>query len=236
MTEKRVQQGISEEILFEYYRKTKDEKIRDEIFNRYVYIAQIIAKRFCGRGIDYDDLYQVACIGLLLAIERFDTSKGVKFTSFATPTVSGEIKRYFRDKGNFIRVPRRLYEIFSKAHRIRLANSAVSTSDSVGDGGTEEAMPQVISIENELLGNDIKFEHTLGHTDDGFLMVEDKDFVSRCMEALSENEREFVYKRYYEEKTQKQIASDMGVSQMCISRMERKVLKRLRDMYFKDDV
>ena len=230
MEEKRAVWTASDTELFEQYKKTKDTAVRNEIIDRYTYLAEIMAKRFSGRGIDYDDLYQVACIGLLYAVERFDVSKGLKFTTFATPTITGEIKRYFRDKGNFIRVPRRLYEIFSKAHRIRVAN------------GGEQAecipnaiLPQVISIEREIMdGEEIRFEHTLGRTDDGFLMVEEKDFVENCMRELSENEREFIQKRYYGEQSQKQIAADMGVSQMCVSRLERKLLKKLRDMYFKE--
>ena len=173
----------------------------------------------------------MACIGLLYAVERFDVSKGVKFTTFAAPTVVGEIKKYFRDKGNFIRVPRRLYEIFSKAHRIHMANAAEQEN-----AKNDTVLPQMVSIESEILGDDIRFENILGQTDEGFLLVEDKDFVDNCMRLLSEDERRFVHKRYYEEKSQKQIASDMGVSQMCISRMERRLLKKLRNMYFKESV
>lgn len=220
----------TEKELFEAYKKTGDMELRNVLVDRYSYLAQILAKRFSGRGIDYDDLYQVACIGLLYAVERFDPSKGVKFTTFATPTISGEIKRYFRDKGNFIRVPRRLYEIFSKAHRIRVASGGDAVENS-----PREAMPQVISIERELLnGDDMRFEHTLGQTDEGFLMVEEKDFVENCLKELNEEERQFIQKRYYEEQSQKQIAAYLGVSQMCVSRLERKLLKKLRDMYFKE--
>ncbi len=219
---------ISEKELFEKYRKTGDVQIRNEIVDRYTYVARIIAKRFKGRGIDYDDLYQVACLGLLYAAERFDESKGIKFASFATPTISGEIKHYFRDKGNFIRVPRKLYEMFVRADKIHEANKQQP------DDGEEAFLPRTVSLEQEILGDDIRFSHILGKSDDGFLIVENKDFADRCLKSLGENEREFVHKRYYEEKSQKQIASDMGVSQMYISRMERRVLKRLRDMYFKD--
>lgn len=224
--EKRIQPPENE--LFEQYRKTRDPALRNALINRYIYIAEILAKRFSGKGIDYDDLFQVACLGLLYAVERFDPGMGVKFNTFATPTVSGEIKRYFRDKGNFIRVPRRLYEIFAKADRIRRAN------------GGEEApartavLPSVISLDQELMNTeDMRLEHTLGSDDDGFLMVEDKDFVEDCMRQLSEDENEFIRRRYYQEQTQKQIAGHMGISQMCVSRMERRVLEKIKKMYFK---
>ncbi|MBE7026822.1 MAG: sigma-70 family RNA polymerase sigma factor [Ruminococcaceae bacterium] len=231
MEQQAAKDKLTEQMLFERYRKTKDTVLRNEIIDRYTYVAQIAAKRFCGRGIDYDDLYQVACIGLLYAVERFDVSKGVRFTTFAAPTIIGEIKKYFRDKGNFIRVPRRLYEIFSKAHRIHMANSGEND-----DAKSDEAPLQIVSIESEILGDDIRFENILGQTDEGFLLVEDKDFVDNCMRLLGEDERSFVHKRYYEEKSQKQIAIDMGVSQMCISRMERRLLKKLRNMYFKESI
>ena len=225
--EKQTCKDINEDVLFEEYKKTKNIQIRNEIVGRYTYIAKLIAKKFSGRGIDYDDLYQVACLGLLYAVERFDISKGIKFTSYAVPTVSGEIKRYFRDKGNFIRVPRKLYEMFVKADRIHEANK-------MGDDKSELCIPRAVSIEGELVCEDIRYFHILGQTDEGFLVVENKDFAQRCLKSLEDREREFVHKRFYEEKSQKQIAEDMGVSQMHISRMERRVLKRLRDMYFAD--
>ena len=230
MTQQNANEKLAEQTLFLRYQQTKDNAIRNEIIDKYTYIANIAAKRFSGRGIDYDDLYQVACIGLLYAVERFDVSRGVKFATFAAPTVVGEIKKYFRDKGNFIRVPRRLYEIFSKAHRIHMANNPEMESIK-----NDVLLPQIISIESEILGDDMRFENVLGQTDEGFLFVEDKDFIDKCMSLLSEDERRFVHKRYYEEKSQKQIALDMGVSQMCISRMERRLLKKLRNMYFKEN-
>lgn len=221
--------SLTDKELFKIYKQTKDTKVRDIIIERYTYVAQVIAKHFCGRGIEYEDLYQVGCIGLLLAAERFDAEKGVKFTTFATPTISGEIKRYFRDKGNFIRVPRRLYEIFSRANRIHMANLAESK-----DEKSDAVLPKVVSFEQEFMGEEMQIANTLGQSDDGFLMVEERDFVERCMEILDEREKEFAIGRYYDEKTQKQLAEQMGVSQMQISRMEKKVLKKLRDMYFKD--
>lgn len=221
---------VCDATLFEEYKKTGDTQIRNEIVDRYTYIARLIAKKFSGRGIDYDDLYQVACIGLLYAVERYDADKGVKFASFATPTISGEIKHYFRDKGNFIRVPRKLYEMFVKADKIHEANKQLT------DDGEAAFLPRTVSLEQEVLGDDIRYSHILGKSDDGFLVVENKDFADRCLKSLGESEREFMHKRFYEEKSQKQIAADMGVSQMCISRMERRVLKRLRDMYFKDEI
>ena len=132
--------------LFCQYRLTKDKAIREEIIDRYVYIAEIIAKRFTknnrlyNNGMDYDDVYQVACLGLLYAAERYDPDKGVKFASFATPTIIGEVRRYFRDKGFFIKVPSRLYEIFRKAERIKRTEGDSSISDMARVLGVDESV------------------------------------------------------------------------------------------------
>ena len=108
-----------EYLLFKEYKQTGDTKIRDELVEKYLYIANILSKKFVNRGIEYEDIYQVASVGILYAVERFDPDRGVVFATFATPTVLGEIRKYFRDKGNFIKIPRPLYEIFYKAERIR---------------------------------------------------------------------------------------------------------------------
>ena len=101
--------------LFNKYSKTKDRALRDELIEKNLYIAEILAKKFMNKGIEYDDLFQVASLGLILTIDRFDISKGFEFSSFATPTIVGEIKRYFRDKGWVIRVPRRIKRPFKKS-------------------------------------------------------------------------------------------------------------------------
>ena len=99
----------AENELFSEYKNTKDKKIRDELLQSHLYIAEILSRKFINRGVEYDDIYQVACMGVLYAIERFDPDRGVQFATFATPTVMGEIRRYIRDKGSFIRIPRNLY-------------------------------------------------------------------------------------------------------------------------------
>ena len=97
--------------LFERYKETGDIRIRNEIAEKYLYIADILAKKFVGRGVEYDDLKQVASYALLRGIDRFDPSLGMQFTTFITPTITGEIKNYFRDKSRMVKLPRRLAEI-----------------------------------------------------------------------------------------------------------------------------
>jgi len=233
--------------MFYEYRQTGDKKLRDEIVQNYIYIAEILSRKFVNRGIEYDDIFQVACLGVLYAVERFDPDRGVKFATFATPTVLGEIRRYFRDKGHFIKVPRKLYEIFCKAEKIRRANTGKNIPESelarilnlpesvinkaylVGDAAFIKSLEYEAYADGSMnLGN------FLAHDDGGFAMIENRDFLNRCLELLSDSEREFVRLRYYEEKSQREIAAVMGMSQMHISRMERKVLEHFKNHYFRD--
>ena len=233
--------ATSEYEMFSRYRETRDTKLRDEIVSSYIYIAEILSRKFVNRGVEYDDIYQVACLGILYAVERFDPDKGVKFATFATPTVMGEIRKYFRDKGNFIRIPRRLYEVFYKAEKIRRMSSEISQEEIARILNIPEKTLESIyeigdvsfikSLEYEAYADgEMTLANVVGADDKNYLMIEDKDFVDSCMKNLTNEEREFVKYRYYEEKSQKEISEIMGTSQMQISRMEKKVLKKFRTM------
>lgn len=233
---------FDEKSMFREYKRTKDKKIREKIISNYMYIAEIISKRFANRGIDYEDVFQVACLGLVLAVDRFDETKGSRFVSFATPTVTGEIKKYFRDKGCFIKIPRKLYEVFVKAEKMRegLATDNVSKSQIAKLLGLPEETVRkayaagdvafIKSLEHEAYseGGSMLYD-TLGSDDKNFLIIENADFMNYCMDALSEKEREFVNLRYYEEETQKEIADRWGMSQMQVSRFEKGILNKLRE-------
>ena len=106
--------------MFQEYAKTKDQELRDILIEEHLYIAEILSKKYANRGIDYDDIFQVASIGLIYGVERYDPSKGYEFSSFATPTIIGEIKKYFRDKGWTIRVPRRIQELSKKINNAKV--------------------------------------------------------------------------------------------------------------------
>ena len=239
----------SEQQLFEQYSLTKDQKLRDEIVNRYLYIAEILTKKFLNRGADYDDIYQVACIGLIQAIQRYDHTKGVKFTSFATPTIVGEIKRYFRDKGNLIRIPRRIYEIYQKVNIAKQTLSqTLDRAPNVQEIASYLKLPQetileviessnvtgIQSLEQSIYAEDETALHDMiGQEDATFEKIENHDFIERSVKDFGEIEKLFIRHRYYDKKTQKQIANILGVSQMYVSRMERKILKKLKMMYEK---
>lgn len=230
--------------LFSEYRRTHDTAVRDEIVEKYIYIAEILSRRFINRGVEYDDIYQVACMGVLYAAERFDPDRGVKFPTFATPTVLGEIRKYFRDKGSFVKVPRRLYEVFYKAERIRRSQGGATRAEIARLLGLDEETVEaayrigdaafIKSLEDEAYADGaMSLAHIIGAEDDKFLMIENKDFLRSCMESLSDEERRFVKLRYYDEKSQTAIAEELGITQMQVSRLERRLLKRFRDLYFK---
>ena len=218
--------------MFSRYRETGDIALRDEIVSSYIYIAEILSRKFINRGVEYDDIFQVACMGILYAVERFDPDKGVKFATYATPTVMGEIRKYFRDKGNFIRIPRRLYEIFYKAENARILNIPEKLLENVYEVGDTSFIK---SLEYEAYADgELNFSNLIGIEDSNFLMIEDKDFIKYCMSRLSADERKFIEYRYYDEKSQKEISEIMGISQMQVSRMEKRTLKKLRNLYFRD--
>ena len=235
--------------LIESYYTSKDEKLRDLLMQKFDYLPQILSRRFTGKGIEYDDIYQSARIGLLNALKRFEPKKGVRFTTYATPTIIGEIKRLFRDKGHFIKVPRRIYEIFSKANKIKTAHLLKSgetlTNAELAEltGVTEQQMNAALewgdnhfvrSLEQYVCSDqdETLFSNFVGKDDNQFLLIENKEFIETFMSKLSEKERQFVRLRYYDELTQSAIAQKMNISQMNVSRMEKRVLSTLKQMYF----
>lgn len=235
----------SEYEMFSQYRETRDTRLRDEIVSSYIYIAEILSRKFVNRGVEYDDIYQVACMGILYAVERFDPDKGVKFATYATPTVMGEIRKYFRDKGNFIRIPRRLYEVFYKAEKIKRMSNGISHEEIARILNIPEKMLETVyemgdasfikSLEYEAYADgEMTLANVIGVEDKHYLMIEDKDFVDFCMNHLTDDERKFIEYRFYDEKSQKEISSIMETSQMQVSRLEKRILKKLRTLYFKD--
>ena len=129
-------ENLSEHELFKAYEKEKSDVLREYILKKYLYIAEIVAKKFVGRGVDFDDLYQVASLALVKAVDRFENIRGVKFSSFATPTLVGEIKNYFRDKTRMIRISRRDSELIRKME---------DAKETLQNTGTEGVRPEDIA-------------------------------------------------------------------------------------------
>lgn len=250
MTKVKKKDDIQE--LFEEYAKTHDQALRDKLIEKNLYIAEILAKKFIGKGIDYDDIFQIASLGLILAVERYEPSRGFKFSSFATPTILGEIKRYFRDKGWTIKVPRRVQENTKKVkdayHHLSVVNGEVPTVKEIADYlgiDTDEVLlamdagkvytPQSIDYE---IGTDDKktaLSDIIGDDDQSFKDFEDREQLDSLMKNLSNTEKEIVRKRFFEQKTQLEIANELGLSQMSVSRIEKKALKEIKKHAKRED-
>lgn len=233
--------------LFQLYSENRDLSIRNELIKRHMYITEILAKKYINKGIEYEDIYQVASLGLIYAIERFDVDKGFEFSSFATPTIIGEIKKYFRDKGWSVRVPRRIQELSKK---INVAKSKLQqdlqripkVSDiaeylNVSEEEVIEAMeasqvytPKSLDVTYDTSGDDkdIQLQDIIGRDDKTFDTIENKDFINMCLKKLNKVEIKIVNDRFFDNKTQIQVADELNVSQMTVSRMEKKIIKKFR--------
>jgi len=230
--------------LFKRYKATGDLGVRNQIVEHYLYIADILAKKFVGRGVEYDDLVQVARLALINGVDRFDPDLGLQFTTFITPTITGEIKNYFRDKSRTIKLPRRLSELsmavkkFSSEYEskngekpsVRLIAEALNVHEeevikALEVGGT-------VSLDTAPQGEDGEGERSLhallADDESAYETFETKETLRAAMAELSETERKILKYRYADGLSQSETAKRLGVSQMFISRMERKLLAKLR--------
>jgi RNA polymerase sigma-B factor len=220
---------------------------RDKIVERCLPLADHIARRFEGRGEPRDDLVQVARVGLVNAVVRFDVEAGSDFVSFAVPTIMGEVRRHFRDNSWSVKVPRRLKEL-----HLRLGTATAELSQRLGRAPTATELAAELGMERDevveglvagssynTLSIDIgggsddddarAIADTLGDVDAGMDRIEDREALRPLLEALPERERMVLVLRFFESMTQTQIAERVGISQMHVSRLLAKSLARLRD-------
>jgi RNA polymerase sigma-B factor len=221
-------------------------RARGELVELHLALVEHCARRFLNRGEPLDDLVQVGTIGLIKAVDRFDVGRGVEFSTYATPTILGEIKRYFRDKGWAIRVPRRLQEL-----RMSIAAATSELSQQLGRSPTprEVAERLGVGVEDVLeglesanaystLSLDAGESHadglgsmleTMGATDDALDHVEIRESIRPLIERLPPRERQILLLRFFKQMTQSQIAEEVGISQMHVSRLLARTLAELRD-------
>ncbi|MBW0014164.1 RNA polymerase sigma factor SigF [Mycobacterium sp.] len=220
---------------------------RDKIVERCLPLADHIARRFEGRGEPRDDLVQVARVGLVNAVVRFDVETGSDFVSFAVPTIMGEVRRHFRDNSWSVKVPRRLKEL-----HLRLGSATADLSQRLGRAPTATELAAELGMERDEVveglvagssyntlsidtggGSDDDdaraIADTLGDVDAGLDRIEDREALRPLLEALPERERMVLVLRFFESMTQTQIAERVGISQMHVSRLLAKSLTRLRD-------
>ena len=220
--------------------------VRADLVRLHLPLVEHLARRFRNRGEPLDDLVQVGTIGLIKAVDRFDLGRGVEFSTYATPTIVGEIKRWFRDKGWSIRVPRRLQEL-----RLSLVTATGELTQELGRSPTVAELAGRLSIsEDEILEglesanaySTVSLDapestawdgpsvgEALGEDDDALATVEFRESLRPLLAALAPRERRIVVLRFFRQMTQTQIAAEVGMSQMHVSRLLARSLATLRE-------
>lgn len=224
------------------YAQSGERAVRDRLVEGHLYIAELIARKFSGRGVEFDDLFQVAALALTRSVERYDPARGVRLASYVTPVMVGEVKNYFRDKSRLIRAPRRASE---RARQVLAAAEALShelgrspradelaervnlSEDEVLEA-LEAARLQPVSLDAEPPEGEKSVTETLGAEDAGFLNFENAERLRRPLEKLSARQREIISLRFFENLSQRETARRTGMSQMSVSRAERTALTLLR--------
>lgn len=245
MAEESVQQ------LFKRYKQTGDVALRNQLAEKHLYIADILAKKFVGRGVEYDDLKQVAALALIKGIDRFDPDLGMQFSTFITPTIAGEIKNYFRDKSRIVKLPRRLGEISASVKKFtaeyEAENGEKPSVKSIAKALklTEEEVVSALEVGGTLsldglnVGGDEEADSSLyellGNGENQYEEFETKESLRAAMQDFSAVEKALIKYRFMEELSQSDTAKKLGVSQMYVSRMERKLLAKLKER-LKDSV
>ena len=229
---------------FQEYRRTGDRGLRNELVEEHVRLAEFLARRFSHRGESPDDLRQVALVGLLKAVERFEPDRGLQFSSFATPTITGELKRHFRDRGWAVRVPRRVQELHLELDRTvndlsqelgrpptpaEIAQRAGVLEEDVLESMEAGSMYRLASIDAGRPDDESSTSpaQRLGELDEELLAVDDRVAVSEMLSVLPEREQSIVYLRFFEGLTQSEIAERIGISQMHVSRLLARSLETL---------
>jgi len=220
--------------------------LRDELVRAWLPMAERIAVRFKGRGETLEDLYQVAALGLVKAVDHYDPARGHAFEAYAVPTVTGEIKRHFRDHMWTLHVPRRVQDL---RNRVRQATKELSQTTPgraptvaeiaahahLSEGEVRTGMEALecftaLSLEAEMPGTDgYALGDAIGGLDPAYDVVVDRVAVKPCLQALPERERTILYLRFFGGMTQSRIAQQLGISQMHVSRLLARTLAQLRD-------
>ncbi len=226
--------------------------VRDELVRMHLPLVEYLARRFRNRGEPLEDLVQVATIGLIKSVDRFDLERGVEFSTYATPTIVGEIKRHFRDKGWAIRVPRRLQEL-----KLTLTKATGDLSQTLGRSPTVAELATHIGLTEEEILEGLESANaysavsldapdngdedspavadSLGQLDDALEGVEYRESLKPLLEKLPAREKTILMLRFFGNMTQSQIANELGISQMHVSRLLARTLAQLREGLLTED-
>jgi RNA polymerase sigma-B factor len=232
--------------LFMRYLDQRDPVDRDTLVERFLPLARQLARRYERADVPFDDLFQVACLGLINAIERFDLEREVAFSSFAVPTIVGEIKRYFRDRTWSVRVPRDLQDLALRVDRavseidLELHRTPAVHEIAARVGAREEDVLEALEASGAYRATSLQtpwgadadggetLGDALGTEERGFAAAEDRATIARLMRGITPRERQVLWLRFACDLTQAEIGEQVGVSQMQVSRIIRRGIARLR--------
>ena len=236
-----------DQFLLRRYHLHGDRRARDQLITMYLPLVRSLARRYSSRGEHFDDLVQVGSIGLIKAIDRFDLTRGVELTTYATPNIIGEIKRYFRDKGWSVRVPRGLQELNIRLNKVidelvpKLQRSPTINEIAEAAGATPEEVLE--ALETSQAYNSVSLQAApngesgddetglidyMGTEEAAYDTMEDRTMLAPGFAKLDARERYILHLRFFEGLTQSQIAARVGISQMHVSRLIRRALEKLR--------
>jgi len=244
----------SDKALLRRYHENNDLAAREQLIEQYMSLVRSLARRYSYRGEQLDDLVQIGAIGLIKAIDRFDLSRGVELTTYATPNIIGEIKRHFRDRGWAVRVPRGLQEL-----NVQLSKLVEQLSVELGRSPTIAELAESAGVEEENVlealesgraysslslsggastedGEEVDLLESLGDIEPEYELSEDRAVLAPGFKALDSRERMILHLRFYEGLTQSQIADQIGISQMHVSRLIRRAVEKMRDEIDSGDV
>jgi RNA polymerase sigma-B factor len=237
----------SDKALLRRYHEEGDLKARKQLIEQYMSLVRSLARRYSYRGEQLDDLIQIGAIGLIKAIDRFDLSRGVELTTYATPNIIGEIKRHFRDRGWAVRVPRGLQEL-----NVQLSKLIEQMSVELGRSPTIAELAEAASVDEEAVleaiesgraysslslssggsneeGEELDLLESLGDIEHEYEVSEDRAVLAPGFKALDPRERMILHLRFFAGLTQSQIAEQIGISQMHVSRLIRRAVEKMRD-------
>ncbi|MDD5922679.1 MAG: SigB/SigF/SigG family RNA polymerase sigma factor [Eubacteriales bacterium] len=236
------------------YRKNPTIESRNALVESHLYMVDILIRKYLGKGVEYDDLYQVAALALVQAVERFDPEKGYEFSSFATPTILGEIKKYFRDKQWSLKVPRRLKENAAKVQQAKddlyLRNFQQPKVPEIAEytGLSEEQVIQAMEgskaymafsldkpYEEDGEKGETTFLDTLKSEEDPLKRMEYRELIDQAVSSLDDRQRYVFRERFLYHRSQADIAKTLGVSQMTVSRTEKSIRERFREEMNKNE-
>ena len=233
--------------LLRRYHEEGDLQAREQLIEQYMSLVRSLARRYSYRGEQLDDLVQIGAIGLIKAIDRFDLERGVELTTYATPNIIGEIKRHFRDKGWSVRVPRGLQELNVQLSRlveqltVQLGRSPTISELAKAAGTEEEEVLEALesgraysslslsSGGGQEDGEELDPLESIGTEEHQYDVSEDRAVLAPGFRVLDERERKILHLRFFEGLTQSQIAQQVGISQMHVSRLIRRSLEKIRE-------